>query len=120
MNLKIDGAERVLRFRDVIRLEDAAGTRLRVRRGSVWITQHGDSKDYYLPASGTITLDRPGLALVDALEPTELVLWRPVPKISFTTQFARGIARVWRALPGWLARRSGPEAIENRGLHGAG
>ena len=111
MNLKLERA--VVRFRDVIRLEDAAGTRLRVLGGSVWITQHGDSKDYYLPATGTITLDRPGLALVDALEPTELAIWRPVPKISVAAQVARGIARASRTLAGWIARRFGPEAIAN-------
>lgn len=122
MNLKLEPTDLALRFREMIRLEDAAGTRLRVLRGSVWITQDSDRKDYYLPATGTITLDRPGLALVQALEPVELVVWQPVPQISVAAQLARGLARVSRALAGWVARRFGPEAISNqrlRGWHGA-
>lgn len=76
----------VLRCREVLRLEDAAGTRLRIQRGSVWITQEGDHKDHYLPATGTITLDRTGLALVHALEPAELILSRPVSQISLASK----------------------------------
>jgi hypothetical protein len=98
--IKPERAQLVLRSRDVIRLEDAAGIRLQVLRGSVWITQHRDPKDYYLPRTGTITLERPGLALVDALEPTELLVWRSVPQLSLA-------ARVARALAGWVARRFG-------------
>ncbi len=123
MNLKLERAGLILRFRELIRIEDAAGTRLRVQRGSVWITQNRDRKDYYLPATGTITLDRPGLALVQALEPTELVVWQPVPQVSVAAQVARGLARVSRALAGcWVAGRFGPQAIANQRLrrwHGA-
>jgi Protein of unknown function (DUF2917) len=80
-HLETSGAVRVLRFREVLRLDNAAGTSLRILRGSVWITQEGDQKDHYLPATGTITLDRTGLALVQALEPAELILWRPVSQV---------------------------------------
>lgn len=106
----------VLRYRELIRLEDAAGTRLRVLRGSVWITQEGDRKDYYL--TGTFTLDRPGLALVHALEPAELGVWQPVPQVSAAAQLARGLALVSGALAGWVARRFEPEAIANQRLRG--
>lgn len=70
----------------MLRLEDAAGTRLLIQRGSVWITQEGDHKDHYLPATGTITLDRTGLALVHALEPTELILSRTASQISLASK----------------------------------
>jgi len=99
----------VLQFREMFRLEDAAGIRLRVRSGSVWITQERDHEDHYVPAAGTITLDRPGLALVHALRPAELVVWRPAPRRSLAARLARGIA-------GWAVRRFGPEAIENQRL----
>jgi len=113
MILKLERANLILRFREAIRLDDAAGTRLRVLRGSVWITQEGDRKDYYVPAAGTITLDRPGLALVHALEPAELLLWQAVPQISVAARVARGLVRASRALAGWFARRFGPEALAN-------
>jgi hypothetical protein len=108
--MQSSGAVVVLQVREMIRLEEAAGTKLRVQRGSVWITQHGDHKDYYLPANGTITLDRPGLALVHALKPAELIVSQPAPKASLA-------ARVARAFAGWVARRFGPEGIENQRLH---
>jgi hypothetical protein len=93
----------------MIRLEEAAGIRLRVRSGSVWITQERDHRDHYVPATGTITLDRPGLALVHALKPAELVVSRPAPQPSLA-------ARVARALAGWVARRFGPEGIDSQRL----
>jgi len=98
--MQSSGAVVVLQSREMIRLEEASGTKLRVRRGSVWITQRGDHKDYYVPANGTITLDRPGLALVHALKPAELVVSRPAPQPSLA-------ARVARAVAGWVARRFG-------------
>jgi hypothetical protein len=103
MNLELERADLVLRFREVIRFEDAVGTRLRVVRGSVWITQNGDRKDHYLPAARTMSLDRPGLALVQAVEPAELVVWRLVPQISVAAQAARRLARAWRTLVRWIA-----------------
>lgn len=122
MNLKLECADLVLRFRQVLRLDDAAGTRLRVARGSVWITQDSDRMDYYLAAPGSIALDRPGLALVQALEPTELVLWQPTPEIPAAARIARGFARARGALARWLSGRFGPEALARqdlRGWHGA-
>jgi hypothetical protein len=98
MSLKLERAGLVLRFDEVIRFENAAGTRLRVLNGSVWITQEGDLNDYYLPASGTLTFERPGLALVHAQEPAELIVWRPVPRIPLAARVARGLARVSRVL----------------------
>ncbi|HUL92419.1 MAG TPA: DUF2917 domain-containing protein [Burkholderiales bacterium] len=100
----------VLRAREMIRLEQAAGTQLRVRHGSVWITQCGDHKDYYLPENGAITLDRRGLALIHALKPAELIVSQPAPRPSLG-------ARVARTLAGWAARRFGPEGIENQRLN---
>ena len=105
MNLELERAERALRFREVIRFEDAVGTRLRVLRGSVWITQNGDRRDYYLRATRTMSLDRPGLALVQAVEPAELVVWRLAPQIPVAVQLARGLARASRALGRWIANQ---------------
>ena len=115
MNLELERADLVLRSREVARFEDAVGTRLRVVRGSVWITQHGDRRYHYVPATRTMSLDQPGLALVQAVEPAELIVWRLVPQISVAAQAARGLARVPRALARWIAsqRLGGAERCES-------
>lgn len=105
MNLDLERADLVLRSREVARFEDAVGTRLRVVRGSVWITQHGDRRDHYVPATRTMSLDQPGLALVQAVESAELIVWRLVPQVSVAARAARGLVRVPRALVRWIANQ---------------
>jgi hypothetical protein len=103
MNLKLERADLALGFREVIRFQDAAGTRLRVVRGSVWITQNGDRRDHYLAAARTFTLDRPGLALIQAVQAAELVVWKIAPKIPVAARVAQGFARASRAVARWIA-----------------
>ena len=98
MSSRLERADVVVQSGEVFRLEDAAGTRVQVLRGSVWITQDGDPNDYYLPAAGTITLERPGVVLFYALEPAKLIVWQLVPQISVAARVARGLARLSRVL----------------------
>jgi hypothetical protein len=79
MNLKLNCAELRLQARDLARLSDAAGTRVRCVLGSLWITQDGDQNDYQLGPGATLVLDRPGLTLIHALRPSEVTLCAPVP-----------------------------------------
>lgn len=55
-------------------VDAAPGRSLVVFHGSVWITQHGDPRDYIVSAGETFEFDRRGLALVEALEPTSFVV----------------------------------------------
>jgi hypothetical protein len=55
-------------------VDAAPGHSLVVFHGSVWITQHDDPRDYIVSAGETFEFDHPGLALVEALEPTSLVV----------------------------------------------
>lgn len=64
---------------ELLRLRNAAGRHLSVVRGTVWITQAGDSCDHVIRAGEHFCFDRGGLALVwplgaDASEATRLVL----------------------------------------------
>lgn len=55
-------------------VDAAPGRSLVVFHGSLWITQHGDPRDYVVSAGETFSFDHPGLALAEALEPTSFVV----------------------------------------------
>jgi hypothetical protein len=59
---------------EFFRVDAARGRCLVVFHGKVWITQHDDPTDYVLSSGETFTFDRRGRALVEALEPTSLVV----------------------------------------------
>jgi hypothetical protein len=63
-----------LRRGGLMRIADARGMLLRVRRGNVWITEEGDPRDYFLRAGGQFTISGRGTALVSALEASLLAL----------------------------------------------
>jgi hypothetical protein len=60
-------AGRTLQPGKALRLKNAAGRRLSVVRGAVWITQEADPRDHVLEAGEAFCFDRPGLAIVLAL-----------------------------------------------------
>jgi hypothetical protein len=51
-----------------LRLRDAVGCTVTCCAGTVWITQQGDLRDIFLAAGQRFTFDRPGLALIHAME----------------------------------------------------
>ena len=104
MNLNFSRADLLLGKHESIRLHDAAGTRVRTLRGELWITQDGDPKDYFLPTGEELIVAVPGLVLIQALEPAEVVLREPCAAPSI-------LGRVTRAIGGWIASRYGPQAI---------
>lgn len=63
-----------LEFNATLRVEDGVGKGLAVFDGMVWITQEGDPVDHVVGAGGHFRFDRPGLAVVQALQPTDLML----------------------------------------------
>ena len=58
----------------LLRFQDAQGRRLFVIDGLVWITQDGDPRDQFVGAGESFEFDRDGLSLVQALEPTRLLM----------------------------------------------
>ena len=51
---------------ELVRLQGARGTTLRVTRGTLWLTQEHDTRDFVLTAGDVYTIDRGGLTLVEA------------------------------------------------------
>jgi len=51
---------------ELVRLDGARGTTLRVTRGTLWLTQERDSRDIVLAAGDVFTIERGGLTLIQA------------------------------------------------------
>lgn len=51
---------------EMIRLDGARGTTLRVTRGTLWVTLERDPRDVVLAAGHSFTIDRGGVTLVEA------------------------------------------------------
>ena len=57
-----------------LRLQDAAGWTVACLSGSVWLTQEADTRDLFLDAGESFTLDRVGLALILARQDSALAI----------------------------------------------
>lgn len=70
--MKCDGYEKVwdLAQGELVQLDGARGTTMRVTRGTLWITLEDDVRDVVLAPGDTFTVDRDGLTLVEAQERT--------------------------------------------------
>src|SRR5438876_12455424 len=67
---------------ELVRLDGARGTTLRVTRGVLWVTLEDDTRDVVLTAGDAFTIDRGGLTLVEAQGRTTVcVMGRPIDEV---------------------------------------
>ena len=79
-----DGYTRVwdLEPGELVQLDGARGTTLRVTRGTLWVTLENDLRDVVLSAGDSFMVDRGGLTIVEAQgETTVCVLARHVTEL---------------------------------------
>jgi Protein of unknown function (DUF2917) len=69
---------------ELLRIHDGQGKGIAVFQGDVWITQEGDLRDVVLGAGDSFALDKPGLALVQALSDTRVLVFDANPAAART------------------------------------
>ena len=77
-------------------LTDAAGVEMECLTGRVWLTMEGDSRDIVLASGAAHTIERNGLTLINASEPSLVHVRLPLAQ---PAAWKRWLARVWE----WLA-----------------
>ena len=60
-----------------VRIEDGAGILVYVWEGELWVTQEGDSRDYFVSPGRWFRLERNGLSLLYATRHTHATLTAP-------------------------------------------
>ena len=74
MTLNLHAPVLALEPGQVVTLEDAAGTRIEARSGTVWVTQEGDIADHIVTPGETLVVMHDGRTLVQALQPAWIAL----------------------------------------------
>ena len=93
---------------ELVKLDGARGTTLRVTRGTVWITLENDTRDVVLKAGDAFTVDRGGLTLVEAQEQaTVCVMGRAIDEVHVRTREPAQQARIANWLRSFDVARPG-------------
>jgi hypothetical protein len=111
MDLQFDEALTRLAPGALLRIRGGKGQVVAVFDGEVWITQDNDLRDAVIGSGESFLLDRPGLALAQALRPTKLLVFDTMAQSASPSwrQWAARIAIRMSAIPS-LQRRNLPPA----------
>jgi hypothetical protein len=74
MQLNLAAPQLALDAGQVLTLDDAAGTRIQARLGTVWITEEGSIKDHVLSPGEAFTVARGGRTVVQAMKSAWITL----------------------------------------------
>jgi hypothetical protein len=68
MQLQLHAPSLSLEAGQVVTLDDACGTRITTRTGTVWVTEEGDTRDHVVGPGEALVVTRNGRTLVQALK----------------------------------------------------
>jgi len=89
-----------LKSGELLKLDGARGTTLRVTRGTLWLTQEHDTRDFVLTAGDVYTIDRGGMTLVEAQSNASVcVLARYVDAVRVPTSRETWVSRLRHWVP---------------------
>jgi hypothetical protein len=74
MRLNLTTPVLALEAGQVLTLDDAQGTSILARSGTVWVTEEGDRADHIVAAGDVLVVASPGRTVVQALEPAWISL----------------------------------------------
>jgi hypothetical protein len=74
MELNIKAPVLALEAGQVLTLDDARGTRILSRQGSVWVTEENDTRDHVVGPGEAFVLARGGRTVIQALQPAWISL----------------------------------------------
>jgi hypothetical protein len=82
-----------LERRTLLRVRNGIGLTILCLKGMIWLTQQNDVRDIVLGAGESFTLDRPGLALLYALNPACATILEPAPRLGHATALQAAAGR---------------------------
>jgi hypothetical protein len=74
MNLVLEAPVLSLETGQSFSLDDACGTRIQPREGTVWITEEGELRDFVIGPGHTFLVTRQGRTVVQAMVPSRIAL----------------------------------------------
>ncbi len=75
MELRSDTAVLALKPGEIVTLDDAAGTSVRARCGSIWVTEEGERTDFVLNAGDSRVIAKSGRTLIQAMQTSWISIW---------------------------------------------
>jgi len=98
---------------ELLRLDDARGTTVRVGRGQIWLTQYGDLVDHVLDAGQSWAVERDGLTVLQAQDRTIVDLVGPgaptaVVAVASPPESSQLAGWLGKAANDWIDRRWAP------------
>jgi hypothetical protein len=94
MQLTANAPQLALDSGQVVTLDDAAGTRIHARIGTVWVTEEGSVKDHILGPGEAFTVAHDGRTVVQAMKPAWIAFGEGEPAAndaSISEEFDLGV-----------------------------